>query len=147
MVEHRVGDADYLTALGMAGINLKHASAIMRFKLGGGIEDLREALATTTLLTRQLNAKNRWHCQHAALQVIAHNALSYYTNPVCPSCNGTKYKAVPGTGRLSATVCPACNGTGQHVFKKHHDQIADVVAVIEQLEHKYASAIKRMMKR
>lgn len=39
--------------------------------------------------------------------------LVWWTNQICPVCEGVKKKVVAGTGRTSSKNCPACKGLGE----------------------------------
>lgn len=43
---------------------------------------------------------------------VAAEVVRWWLAQVCQECHGTKFDAVPGTGRLSAKACRACRGTG-----------------------------------
>jgi hypothetical protein len=47
------------------------------------------------------------------------SVLAWWLDPVCPVCNGRRYKTMPGTARLSNRICPVdsgCGGTGERVL-------------------------------
>lgn len=44
---------------------------------------------------------------------IVASVLYWWLSPVCPTCEGRKFKVAPGTGRTSSKVCPPCNARGQ----------------------------------
>jgi hypothetical protein len=68
------------------------------------------------------------------LHRIADQVLEYFLDPVCGTCNGTKFKVVVGTGRLSGVVCANCLGSGKRVLFHHQDARAE--------EYRLSDAVK-----
>jgi hypothetical protein len=43
---------------------------------------------------------------------VAAEVVKYWLDQSCPSCDGLKFRQIPGTPSLSNRVCPSCQGSG-----------------------------------
>lgn len=104
--------------------------------------NLKSYAGARTMLANQLTF---WGAQDAETTAVA--VLRWWLNPVCHECNGTKYEAVPNTGRLSAKACKCCQGAG--LAKVPHGQIGRRLAnwIDTCLMHSRQSISKRLRNR
>lgn len=128
------------------GRNPKEASQAARdynlHELGLLLGKLKSLPTARTMLSNQLTY---WGTKDA--DTIAAAVLRWWLNPVCHECHGTKYEAVPGTGRLSARACKHCQGSG--IEKVPHGQIGRRLAnwVDVALMHSREGISKRLRNR
>ncbi len=59
-------------------------------------------------LTHQAAA---WGCDNP--RNVAASVLRWWLDRKCPTCNGTKFEVIAGTGRQSGKVCKSCKGVGE----------------------------------
>ena len=52
----------------------------------------------------------KWGIAEASVKVPA--VIAYWLDQTCHSCNGLKFKLVPGTPTLGNRICPTCGGAG-----------------------------------
>jgi hypothetical protein len=50
------------------------------------------------------------------LHRVADRVLDHFLDPICSVCNGTQFKVVTGTGRLSGEACSNCLGSGKRAL-------------------------------
>lgn len=144
---HR-GAADYIVALGIAGIRHSAvASPMMRVHLAGRPDDLRAAFNAVLGLVRRLNLKKNWRLAGHSTQAVALHALSHHVDPTCPHCHGRKFELLEGSPTLSTKICRHCHGTGRRpVQKKHRDQINAVIAALESIDSVTERAVARLVR-
>lgn len=147
MVENRVKDADWIAGLGMAGIENRLGSEILRLKLSNDQQTYRSAAEKVRAIVRRMDARGRLGMTRKQITEIAHKALRHYLLPVCRRCKGTRWDVIPGTPSLSATPCSTCNGTGIHPLPGGNaEMIAKVVARLEAIEHTINTSLNRTMR-
>lgn len=145
--DHRT-DVDFITALGIAGSRHSAvASPMMRLHLSGTNTNLRAAFNSVLSLVKRLNAKKNWRLRPHSLNTVALQALSHHVAPTCPHCQGRKFELQEGSPVLSAKACTHCRGTGRRpVQKKHRDEIAHVIASLEQIDSVTERAVARLVR-
>lgn len=135
---------DYVLAMGVAAARGRsEALPILRLNAMATGPDFEAAYLYTLSLARKLQARRRWSMPYAAVCQVARTALALHVNPVCPHCNGLKFKVAPGTLNLSAAVCPHCRGDGRRqVPNKYRDEIGQVLVEMESLDDKTEAEIR-----
>lgn len=107
---------DVLGAAGMAGVNTRHI-AVFRLKF---INDTTELDASKRLFIEWArSAMRRRGVDTAGASRMGVQALTYWLDPLCGTCNGLKFEQPVGAPSLSDRPCKCCNGTGRKPIKRH----------------------------
>lgn len=144
---HNCSGIDYVLAMGIAAARGNaQALPILRLNAMATGPDFEAAYLYTLGLARKLQAKHRWHMTYAAVCQVARTALAIHVNPVCPHCNGLKFKVVAGTPYLSACACPHCRGEGRRqIPHKHQEEVGQVLVELEMLDDKTEAVVKGLL--
>lgn len=144
---HRT-DADYVIALGIAeSRNNAVAGPLARLYMTSSKTSLRRAFESVYGLVKKLGAKRGWRLTEDEERVVSKQALMHHVSPACAPCHGRGYEVQPGTPVLSDRPCKACKGTGRRpIQKKLQPEIAQVVAVLENIDSITESAIARLVR-
>ena len=145
--DHRT-DADYVLALGIAGARYSAvASPMMHLHLSGTRTNLKAAYTSVLALVRRLNSKRNWRLHAHALSTVALQALAHHVSPTCPHCQGRRFELQEASPVLSTKVCKHCHGTGRRpIQKKYREQIAHVIAALEQIDSVTERAVARLVR-
>jgi len=139
-----IGDAEYLTALGMAACKADPAaSAVMRLNLAHDATQYKEIRKSTIKEAGRLNIRERWGFVADQIRNVADQALRHFIMPLCDKCLGQKYETIPGTPMLSSRPCRACKGTGERpVMSKYRSQIAGLLNWLGRIEDELEQAVR-----
>ena len=139
--DKKMGRAEYLIALGYAGIHHRVASKLYRLIYSPTSTDYAEALKAVECVVSHLAVKRRWTTKPHNYKKIAGNALKFILQPACPVCEGRGYDVIEGTSRLSDRVCNHCHGTGRRRIDTR--QLSEVITELERFEEITLSAVRR----
>jgi hypothetical protein len=140
----KIGKAEYLVALGWAGIGHKRESHIFRLIHRLDRRSYEQAMQSVRELVSHMAARKKWEIKPHRYRQIAEDAISYLLDPSCRRCHGRGFIEIEGTGRLSDQHCPACQGIGKRAFPNH--RVREVVGELEQFEASIASGVARYLR-
>lgn len=112
MTDRRIGDADYVAALGMVGIHERVATSLWRLVMTLDARSYPDALAQTMGVVRALDRRLLWRLSVERMREVAEQSLGWLLAPVCRVCEGRRYQLIAGTPKLSNVQCKACAGSG-----------------------------------
>lgn len=143
-----VGDAEYLTALGMAAARANPAaSAALRLHLAQDRSSFGDLRRATLVEAQRMNLRERWGLLGAQLRAAVDDALHHYIVPVCSRCQGLRFETVPGTPMLSNRHCRACNGTGERkILAKYERYVRAMLNWLDRIEDDLALAVRGKMR-
>jgi hypothetical protein len=105
---------DVIGAAGFAGRNAVIGALLWRALHGGDRTVVAKLRGHLYDVARAMATRNHWnHREVAALKPLTAKVLSWYLADTCRTCNGRKYRRIPGTPMLSATSCQTCRGIGR----------------------------------
>lgn len=133
MHSDRIRDADYIAALGFAGIHVRVAASLFRLAYTLEAAQFPAALEEVVRVVRRLNARRGWNLRNDRMREVAELSLRWVLCPVCPTCRGRKWLVAPGTGRLTDEACPACGGTGTQRIDTRY--VADIAYEVDRMLH------------
>ena len=139
-----IGDAEYLTAVGMAAMRVHPAaSPALRLHLAQDASSYKELRREVIKETGRLNFRERWNFINDQVRTVADAALRHFIVPVCDKCLGLKYERITGTPMLSERVCRVCHGSGERpVMEKYRRQIAGVLNWLGRVEDDLVQAVR-----
>ena len=145
MEHHRRRDVDYILASGMAQARTQSAT--------GGLHmistrrGLRRAFDSVLALVVRLNVKRSWRLTEDELKVVTKQAVMHHVAPACLSCQGRGWEVAEGAPALSGRICKPCRGSGKRpVQRKMHDEITQVIGVLESIDQVTEDAIVRLLR-
>lgn len=140
-----IGDAEMLTALGMAAIKANPAaSAALRLGLAQDAAAYKDLRRGTMVEAGRMNLRQRWALVSDQLRLVVDAALRHFIVPICDKCLGLKYESIPGTPMLSDRPCRVCKGSGERpVLAKYRQQIGGVLNWLGQIEDELAAGVRR----
>lgn len=112
MTDRRVGDADYIAALGLVGIHERGATALWRLVMTLDARSYPDALRRTMGVVRAEDRRLMWRLSAARMREVAEQSLAWLLSPACRVCEGRRYQTIAGTPKLSDVQCQACGGSG-----------------------------------
>jgi len=148
VVPDRRTDVDYVVALGIAeSRNNAAAGPLARLYLTSSRTALRRAYESVGALVAKLNLKRRWKLTDDEARVVTKQALMHHVSPTCPACHGRGAEVHEGAPILSGRICKPCRGSGKRpVQKKHHDEIVQVITVLETIDQVTEDAVARLVR-
>lgn len=144
---HNCSGIDYVLAMGVAAARGNaQALPILRLNAMATGPDFEAAYLYTLGVARKLQARRHWHVTYAAVCQVARTALAMHVNPVCPHCNGLKFKVAAGAPGLCAVLCPHCRGDGRRqIPHKHHEEVGQVLVELEMLDDKTEAVVRGLL--
>lgn len=147
MVPERIGDADYLTALGMAGARRSLGATVLHLDLAGDRGSVRDALAAVQQVVRKLAARDGWVVDPGRAKSIATEALHYYVKPACVECCGRGFLGLDGGRRSVPRPCSACSASGRRPIKgKYSREVRAVVSRLEEMRETASHEVRRRLR-
>lgn len=138
------GDADYVAALGLAGITYPIASPLIRMYLAHDVGALHDARRAAVEMARKAARRQGVNLRAQEFAEIGRLALEYVVDKTCRRCHGTKFELIPGTRCLGTEECKACHGDGRRVLpSRHRKLITEVISRIERIEGTLDSIVGR----
>ena len=148
LARDRRGDADWILALGIAGLRNGGTEApLTRLHATASRVTLRTAVEKVERLVRRLNAKAGWKLAGSEVREVSEKALAHHIAPACQHCGGRRFELQENAPVLSGRACRHCHGTGRRpIQKKLREQIATVISALEEIDSRTESAVARLVR-
>lgn len=125
-------------SLARSNVNITHV--LLALTHVRSLFPVREALRA---FTRGQAWREEMELEEATVHRVADGVLEYFLDPICGTCNGTKFKSVLGTGRLSGEACPNCQGSGRRRLIHDKDALAEEYRLSEVV---WEAVVRKMLK-